>query len=176
MRPLLLLSLLAIPASAQKPVLWTNGDGPGDRLGSRVAACGDVDDDGFPDWIVGAPKADANGPNSGSAMVFSGKSGALLHRFDGDSAGIEFGSAVDGAGDVNGDGHDDLIVGAPRKSDGMLSSGEVIVFSGADGSVLQAPATSTATPATTSSSRRLTPTRTAPTPAKSRCTRARPDC
>jgi len=136
MRPLLLLSLLTAPASAQNPVLWANGDGPGDRLGSRVAACGDVDDDGYPDWIVGAPKADANGPNSGSALVFSGLSGALLYRFDGDSAGIEFGSAVDGAGDVNGDGHDDLIIGAPRKSVGTLSSGEVIVFSGADGSVL----------------------------------------
>lgn len=136
MRPLLTLSLLAVPASAQDAVLWTNGDSPGDRLGSHVAACGDVDDDGFPDWIVGAPKANANGPNSGSALVFSGRTGGVLHRFDGAASGIEFGGAVDGAGDVNGDGHDDLIVGAPRRSVGLLSNGEAIVFSGADGTVL----------------------------------------
>lgn len=137
MRTLLTISLLALPAPAQVAALWNQGDSPGDRFGTRVAACGDVDLDGYQDWIVGSPKANVNGPNSGSAIVYSGLSGAVLLRFDGATAGIEFGSAVDGAGDVNGDGHADLIIGAPRKSAATLSSGEVIVFSGADGSVIR---------------------------------------
>ncbi|MCA8981009.1 MAG: VCBS repeat-containing protein, partial [Planctomycetes bacterium] len=136
MRPLLALGLLAAPLPAQEAVLWSLGESPGDRLGACVAACGDVDGDGFPDWIVGVPKADANGPNSGSALVYSGLSGGLLLRFDGAASGVELGSAVGGAGDVNGDGHDDLIVGAPRRSVGFLSNGEALVFSGADGTVL----------------------------------------
>ena len=132
MRSLLFLTLLSPPALAQDVALWSLGDDPGDQFGASVAACGDVDADGYPDWIVGAPKANANGPNSGSALVYSGLTGALLHRFDGETAGIELGTSVDGAGDVNGDGHADLIVGAPRASSTTLLSGVVIVYSGAD--------------------------------------------
>ncbi len=129
-------TLLTPLADARDVALERHGETAGDRLGTAVAACGDVDDDGAPDWIVGAPKANANGPNSGSAFVWSGRTGALLHRFDGASSGVEFGAAVAGAGDVNGDGHADLIVGAPRRSVGLLSNGEALVLSGADGSVL----------------------------------------
>ncbi len=67
--------------------------------------------------IVGAPSDDPNGTNSGSVRVFSGVDGSVLYTFDGDSSaglgfGDSFGVSVSGAGDVNGDGVDDFVVGA----------------------------------------------------------------
>ena len=56
--------------------------------------------------------------------------------FQGDSEGDQFGRAVSGVGDVNGDGFDDLIVGARRDDTYGMDSGSARVFSGADGSVL----------------------------------------
>ncbi len=57
-----------------------------------------------------------------------------LYTFDGDSAGDEFGASVSGAGDVNGDGFADLIVGAPfEDNNNNVDSGSARVFSGVDG-------------------------------------------
>ena len=105
-------------------------------MGISVSGAGDVNGDGFADLIVGAPGADRNGTNSGSARVFSGVDGSVLYTFDGDSAREQFGDPVSGAGDVNGDGFADLIVGALFSDSNGTSSGSAQVFSGADGSVL----------------------------------------
>ena len=59
-----------------------------------------------------------------------------LFTFDGDSAGDEFGSSVSGAGDVNGDGLADLIVGAFRDDNNGSGSGSARVLSGLDGTTL----------------------------------------
>ena len=112
------------------------GDAAGDRFGRSVSGAGDVNGDGFDDLIVGAYGDDDNGSSSGSARVFSGVDGSVLHTFLGDAAGDYFGSSVSGAGDVNGDGFDDLIVGAFGDDDNGSNSGSARVFSGVDGSVL----------------------------------------
>jgi VCBS repeat-containing protein len=95
-----------------------------DKSGFAVAAAGDVNGDGFADVIVGAPYALAGGANSGAAFVVFGHAGpwsslnlsALTgvagFRIEGDNAGDITGWAVAGAGDVNGDGFDDVIVGS----------------------------------------------------------------
>ena len=100
-------------ASAQTithvPLFTFDGDSAGDEFGSSVSGAGDVNGDGRPDLIVGARRV----LNSrGSARVLSGLDGTTLYTFDGDSAFDFFGVSVSGAGDVNGDGLDDFIVGA----------------------------------------------------------------
>jgi hypothetical protein len=118
-------------------ILYTfDGDSAGDRLGTSVSGAGDVNNDGFDDLIVGAYLDDNNGTDSGSARVFSGFDGSILYTFDGDSPGDAFGVSVSGAGDVNNDGFDDLIVGATLDDNNGTSSGSARVFSGIDGSIL----------------------------------------
>ena len=118
-------------------ILYTfDGDSALDQLGRSVSGAGDVNGDGFADLIVGAPLDDNNGSRSGSARVFSGVDGSVLYNFDGDSADDWFGRSVSGAGDVNGDGFDDFVVGAPFDDDNGQDSGRARVFSGIDGSVL----------------------------------------
>ena len=118
-------------------VLYTfDGDTPGIRFGYSVSGAGDVNADGFGDIIVGASLDDNDGHRSGSARVFSGVDGSILYTFDGDSPDVWFGYSVSGAGDVNADGYDDLIVGGPVPNQGGNLSGYARVFSGVDGSIL----------------------------------------
>ena len=118
-------------------VLFTvEGQSADDGAGFAVAGAGDVNGDGFDDLIVGSPYASPNGVYSGSVRVLSGVDGSELFKFDGNSADDSLGRSVAGAGDVNGDGMDDIIVGAPYASPNGSYSGTAVVFSGADGSTL----------------------------------------
>ncbi len=115
-----------------------NGAAAGDFLGKAVASAGDVNGDGKNDFIVGASYADPGGiSNAGSAHVYSGADGSLLYQKNGAAAGDGFGFAAAGAGDVNGDGMADFIIGA-RGTDagGQSNAGSAYVYSGADGSLL----------------------------------------
>ncbi|MFT7619211.1 MAG: hypothetical protein ACI97A_002861 [Planctomycetota bacterium] len=124
-----------LPAQSMTVPAYTfNGDSANDNFGRSVSDAGDVNGDGFADLIGGAPFDDNNGSSSGSARVFSGFDGSILYTFNGDSTGDYFGWSVSGAGDVNGDGFADLIVGAPL--DNGNNSGSARVFSGFDGSIL----------------------------------------
>lgn len=104
------------------------GDGNYTGFGNAIQNAGDVDGDGVKDLIIGASSA---GPvAAGSAFVYSGATGAELYRFDGLDAGDGFGRAVNSAGDVDGDGVVDLVIGAPFAGNG---EGRVYVYSGATG-------------------------------------------
>jgi subtilase family serine protease len=106
--------------------LTFNSDGSGDGFGVSVSAIGDVTGDGIPDLLVGA-----NGGNY--VVLYSGKDGSRIGRIDNpDGANpTNFGMSVSEAGDVNGDGTPDFIVGAPGASPGGMSgAGSAFVFSG----------------------------------------------
>lgn len=108
---------------------------PGERFGTAISAAGDVNGDGRPDLIVGAPGTLIM---TGYARVLSGANGSTLVTLIGPSAGSRFGAAVSGAGDCNGDGKADLLVGAPQYN-ALLGSGNGFAgtYSGTTGSLLQ---------------------------------------
>jgi hypothetical protein len=112
-------------------------------FGWSVASGGDVNGDGFADLIVGAPYADPNGENTGASFVVFGKAsgfGATIQvldldgndgfRINGETGGAFTGFSVASAGDVNGDGFDDLIVGAPNHFPDVYESGATYVLFG----------------------------------------------
>ncbi len=122
------------------------GDVGGDQAGRSVSSAGDINGDGFADLIVGAPYGDNGGISAGEAYVIFGKAGANRTNIDltslaasdgfviqGDVAGDRAGRSVASAGDINGDGFADLIVGAPYGANGGANAGEAYVIFGKAG-------------------------------------------
>jgi hypothetical protein len=100
-----------------------------DHFGTAVGGCGDVDGDGRPDFVVGAvPQQQA----LSYAAIFSGRTSRLLYQLWADDFGTEFGIAVGGAGDVDGDGLEDVMVGARGDFDRQGQEGSVSAFLGND--------------------------------------------
>ena len=108
------------------------------RLGFSVSGAGDVDGDGYADVIVGAPAYDAAEPDEGAAFVFHGSPTGVADgtpataaaQLESDQATAQLGFSVSGAGDVDGDGHADVIVGAPFYDAGEALEGAAFVFHG----------------------------------------------
>ncbi len=96
----------------------------GEQNGYAIADAGDVNGDGISDVISGAP---GQGNDLGHAYVYSGATGRTIARLRGHHHGDAFGAAVASAGDVNGDGVSDLLVGAPGTG---ATAGHAYVISG----------------------------------------------
>ena len=108
----------------------------GDRFGYAVARIDDVDGDGANDLLVGAYLADSpTAPDTGEVFLFSGASGALIRTlFDPDGvAGDEFGRGLAAVEDLDGDGVQDVLAGAPGFDVGR---GQAVLLSSASGVVL----------------------------------------
>lgn len=106
-----------------------------EQFGFAVARIGDVNDDGRPDFAVGAPLSDATGADRGRVYVFFGRANPSTTpdvTIDSPSATQtpQFGFSVSAAGDFNGDGIDDFVVGAPYADNAGLNWGAAYVFYG----------------------------------------------
>ena len=113
---------------------WTaESDQANALFGYSVATAGDVNGDGYSDVIVGAYRYDHGQSDEGRAFVFYGSAAGLSATADwtaeSDQLGAHFGYSVASAGDVNGDGYSDVIVGAYLYDSGQ-GEGQAFVYQG----------------------------------------------
>jgi FG-GAP repeat protein len=123
-------------ATGLSPVAnWTaQGDQLVDWFGRRVQRAGDVNGDGFADVIVGVPHYDSDRVDVGKAVAYYGSPAGLSPTANWTAIGAQvlclFGRDAKGAGDVNGDGYDDVIVGAHQYDHGEKNEGRAFVYAG----------------------------------------------
>jgi hypothetical protein len=123
-----------------------NGKKDEDRLATAAAGAGDVNGDGLGDFVVCAPRSDLSGDDSGRCYVVFGRgnfeatlnlgaieAGAGGFVINGSTWDARAGYAVGGGGDVNGDGLDDIVIGAPNYADLDLDRGRAWVVYGKAG-------------------------------------------
>jgi hypothetical protein len=102
-----------------------------DFLGWSARFIGDVDGDGVVDLLAGS----APYTTPGFALLVSGATGATIHNWSGASAGDSFGMTVANAGDTDGDGIDDALIGAPDAYGLSGGIGAIYLYSGASGAL-----------------------------------------
>ena len=118
------------------------------QLGWSVAGAGDVNGDGYGDVIIGAHTYDNGTTDEGIALVFHGSATGIVASghpgnanalLEGNQLNANFGNVVSGAGDVNGDGYADVIVGAPNYDNPTINEGNAFVFAGGPSGVVPGP-------------------------------------
>ena len=115
-----------------------SGAAPGDEAGCSVAILGDVDGDGYADMGIGAKYDDEGGVDAGAVFVVLGSLGpasmdltsATAEKYIGVGAGDRAGFSLAGAGDVDGDGFEDFLIGAPDESTVVTDSGAAYLIFG----------------------------------------------
>ena len=123
-----LLCLLGPAAGAQTPLFTETGEADFDFFGAHVAVLGDLDGDGVNEYGISAPFNDATGNRAGKVRIVSGRTRTMLYTWFG-STDDTLGSDLTSAGDLNGDGIEEVAVGA---SGGNYA----LVYDGASGTVL----------------------------------------
>jgi len=112
--------------------------------GWSVAGAGDVNGDGYADLLVGAYGYDPGPLDFGAAFLFTGSSSGLgsvpAWRGESNQSSSEYGTVVACAGDVNGDGYADILVGAPYYDNGQMEEGAVFLYLGSASGPAVAPA------------------------------------
>jgi len=105
-------------------------------FGFAVAGGRDLNGDGIPDFVIGAP---LQGGLRGAAYIFSGKDGTLLRTLRAaPQTFAKFGASVALIPDVTGDGRPDIMVGAPDHTvNGLLNAGEAFIFRGNNGKLFK---------------------------------------
>ena len=132
--------ITSLPTAAD----WTaEGNSLSAVFGFSVQTAGDVNGDGYDDVIVGAPYYDSGQEYEGKAFVYHGSAIGLSFQADwtaeANLAWAMFGYSVSTAGDVNRDGYDDVIVGAPQFSNGQAYEGVAFVYHGSAAGLSSGP-------------------------------------
>lgn len=110
------------------------------QFGYSVASAGDLNGDGFADIVISAPGPDVNSTDQGRVYAYFGTEAGVLPAepnvtFAGTANGEAFGRSISSAGDLNGDGLDDLLVGAYANATLGGGTGRVYVFFGGRGTL-----------------------------------------
>jgi hypothetical protein len=120
----------------------SEGDQAGAYFGYSVSTAGDVNGDGYADMIIGAREYDSGLTDEGKAFVYHGSTTGLSlipnWTTESNQAGAWLGAAASTAGDVNGDGYADVIIGAPLYDNGQIDEGRAYLYYGS-ASGLSAP-------------------------------------
>jgi len=131
-------SILLYSGASGTLIRQIDGQTEGGLLGTSVAGLSDVDGDGVTDILVGEPQSDVQFPrHAGAAFIFSGGTGNMIRRFDGANTLDFFGRSVAGVGDADGDGLEDVLIGAPGADpNGRLEAGSAFLYTGLTGDLL----------------------------------------
>jgi hypothetical protein len=144
---------LALPIGGEDPVLnfpgfdnRLEGSQNGSEFGKAVSSAGDVNGDSYADVVAGAWMYDNGEADEGAVFLYYGSASGVQtpHAFmaDGDRVNAYFGFSAAAAGDVDADGYDDFLVGAPYYSlTAGSNEGEVIVYAGSASGVQEVDAT-----------------------------------
>jgi hypothetical protein len=111
------------------------GEESHDYFGKTVSCAGDVNNDGYSDVIVGADYTDAGGTEIGRAYVYFGGVAMDMNAdvtMTGEADRDHFGGVVSSAGDINGDGYTDVVVGAQGNDGGGSGSGRAYIYYGGE--------------------------------------------
>ena len=135
----------AVQAGTTSPASWCGeSDQAWAQYGACVSTAGDVNGDGFSDVVVGARFYSNGQSGEGRAYLYLGSAAGLASSpswtAESNQASAEFGKVVATAGDVNGDGFDDVLVGAWSYSDGQSQEGRVYLYLGSGSGLAPAPA------------------------------------
>lgn len=137
MRVVLLAAISSAPAEAAFVDRWSAEPGhAGAHFGSALVEAGDVNGDNYIDVLVGAPHDEAGQIDEGRVYLYygtaSGPSSTPAWIGESNQAGALYGTAIAGLGDLDGDGYDDIAVGAPLYENGQTDEGAVFVYTGSD--------------------------------------------
>jgi len=123
------------------------GEDAGDCSGCSVACAGDVNGDGLNDFLIGAEGDEDGGTDAGQTYLTLGRAAAdwgmdfdlsdANASFWGEDAGDHSGGSVASAGDVNGDGYDDFLIGASNDEDGGTDAGQTYLWLGTSPATLE---------------------------------------
>ncbi len=112
------------------------GEAEGDGVGSVLGLAGDINADNYDDMLLGAPGASTDAGTTGKAWLVLGPTWGESSLADadgnyhGEAGGDAAGTAVSGAGDTNGDGFDDFLIGAPGHDAAATDAGAVYLVIG----------------------------------------------
>lgn len=130
---------------ATTPIATITGNQTNAELGLGIASVADVNADGYDDVIIAAPLYDNGHTNEGAVFLYLGSPTGLATtpaaQWEGNQQSARFGNSIASAGDINGDGYNDIIIGANQYDQGQTNEGAAFIYLGSPAGLSPTPAT-----------------------------------